>query len=230
MNYTKCQIIQKCKQALTDANTFYTRDIVNYTGKTSDTNEYYTEIIAEFILNNLNTFQQNIPMISRKSSYKMESHIGNLPTSNRQEEIIAIKMFNQSYKNRYIYNFIGKIIDYQTPLKSAQTDVAGKIDLLSYDGKNLYILELKRQDSRETMLRCVLEAYTYMQTVDKKKLLSDFNLPKNTIINASPLVFKNSNQHQEMKQNKKWLNKLMYTLNITPYYIISNNGNYSVTI
>ena len=67
MNYTKYQIIQKCKQALTDANTFYTRDIVNYTGKTSDTNEYYTEIIAEFILNNLNTFQQNIPMISRKS-------------------------------------------------------------------------------------------------------------------------------------------------------------------
>lgn len=229
MNYTRAQIIQMCQEALTNANTFYTESMVNYTGKTSDTNEYYTEVISEFILNNLNSFQNKIPVILRKSPYKMESHTGNLPKSNREEEIIAIKMFNQSYKCNYIYNFIGKIIDYQTPLKSMQKDVAGKIDLLSYDEENLYILELKREDSKETMLRCVLEVYTYMKTVDKQKLLSDFNLPNNTIIKASPIVFENSRQHQEMKQNRKWLNKLMNSLNITPYYIVYNNKKYSVT-
>ena len=154
--------------------------------------------------------------------------------SNRAEEIVAIKLFNQS-KNGYIYDFIGEIIDYQTPLKSSRKDVAGKIDLLSYDRDNkvIHILELKKPNSTETMLRCVLEGYTYLRTVDSEKLISDFRkFQDKPVIKANPFVFKcvESNPYQEMQQeDRKWLRKLMLLLDSNPLYIIEIDGQYFVT-
>ena len=157
MAYTYQQIVKECQDAFQDVKTFYRAKVVNYRGRTSDTNEYYTEVVAKFVLDNIDVFRIAIPVITRKKTYKTKSHAGTFSKdSNRVEEIVAIKMFDQS-KNAQAYEFIGKIIDYQTPLKSKGDDVAGKIDLLSYDGHILRILELKKSDSEETMLRCVLE-------------------------------------------------------------------------
>ncbi len=228
MEYTRNEILSKCAESLLDIKAFYQQEFINYRGKASDTDEYYSEIIAEFVCEHIEQFKAGIPMITRKAPYKTESHLGKVPTSNRKEETIAIQMFNQSDKDNYIYPFVGKIIDYQTPLKSQKTDVAGKIDILSYDGKVLYILELKKPDSTETMLRCVLESFTYMQTADGEKLLSDFKLPPDTEIVASPLVFLDSIQHQEMQENRKWLKQLISMLNCKPYYVICNDEKYDV--
>ncbi len=229
MEYTRSEILDRCRWCFADVKTFYQEEMINYRGKTSDTDEYYSEIIAEFVCEHIEQFKAEIPTITRKAPYKTESHIGEVPTSNRKEETIAIQMFNQSDKDNYVYPFIGKIIDYQTPLKSQKTDVAGKIDLLSYDGKVLYILELKKPDSTETMLRCVLEGFTYKQTADKEKLLSDFKLPSDTDVVASPLVFFDGIQHQEMQENRKWLKQLMLMLNSKPYYVVYNDEKYDVT-
>ena len=229
MAYTYQEIINKCQDAFQNVKTFYQADVVNYRGRTSDTNEYYSEVVAKFILDNIDVFRTAIPVIMRKSSYKIKSHNHvSLKDSNRVEEIVAKNMFMQS-ENGYEYDFIGKIIDYQTPLKSKKEDVAGKIDLLSYDGYILRILELKKSDSEETMLRCVLEGYTYMMTVDDKKLLVDWNLPEDTLVKASPFVFLNGIQYQEMQEERKWLKKLMCELDSVPYYIVENNEKYYVT-
>ncbi len=229
MGYTYQEIIEICNEAFSNINIFYKADVVNYRGMTSDTNQYYSEVVAKFILDNIGAFKAAIPVITRERSYKTTSHTGDLgKESNRTEEITAIKMYNKS-KEGYEYAHIGKIIDYQTPLKSKQDDVAGKIDLLSYDGHILRILELKKPDSVETMLRCVLEGYTYLMTVDKMKLLKDWNLPSNTQIKASPFVFKNSIQYQEMQDERKWLKLLMEELESIPYYIAEENGSYYVT-
>ncbi len=235
MEYTRQQIIEKCQIFFNDAKTFYQADIVNYRGKSSDTNEYYTEIIAEFLCNNIEDYKTSIPMITRKASYETASHTGIFSeNSNRAEEIVAIKLFNQS-KNGYIYDFIGEIIDYQTPLKSSRKDVAGKIDLLSYDKDNkvIHILELKKPNSTETMLRCVLEGHTYLRTVDSEKLISDFRkFQDKPVIKANPFVFKcvESNPYQEMQQeDRKWLRKLMLLLDSNPLYIIEIDGQYFVT-
>lgn len=135
-------------------------------------------------------------MISRKSSYKVKTHDGTIKNekSNREEEMIAMKLFDFSQNQGKVFDIIGKIIDYQTPLKNVRGDKAVKIDLLAYNEnenenkieKTLRILELKRPDSEETMLRCVLEAYTYLKVVDKAKLLKDFGLPEDTEIKACP--------------------------------------------
>lgn len=229
MDYTYQEIIEKCHTVFLDSKTFYQSDVVNYRGKTSDTDEYYSEVVAKFVLNNIEDFKKAIPAITRVKTYKTEGHTGDFQKdTNRVEETVAIKMFNHS-KSGHKYEFIGEIIDYQIPLKSKRTDVAGKIDLLSYDGHILRILELKKPDSTETMLRCVLEGYTYMRTVDSKKILADWEMPRDTLIKASPFVFKNGIQHQEMKEERKWLKELMREIDSVPYYITEDNERYYVT-
>lgn len=228
MGYSKNDILRKCETAFNDVKSFYKQPFVNYNGKSTDTNEYYTEIIARFLCDNIMEFIQGIPKITREQSYKTESHNGifNEDTP-REEEKIAMEMFNQS-QNGIGYEPIGNIIDYQTPLKNKRSDYAGKIDLLSYDGSTLYILELKKPDSEESMLRCILEGFTYMQTVNKKKLLDDFLLAPDTVINASPLVFRNKLQHKQMAEIRPCLFELMQLLDSKPYYIKKENDIYVV--
>ena len=193
--YIKDEIINKLEN-LKDISTLYKEDFINYRGDTTDTKEKYTEVIAEWLIKNFNLFD-NIKKITRLSSYKVDTHDGkhNNQNSNRLEEIMAIEIFNQKS-----LNILGEVIDYQAPLKDKLGDEAGKIDIVSYDKDNkiVYLLELKREDSKETMLRCVLEIFTYSKTLDKDKFLEDFNLPKDTKIKASPLVFFNGSQYKEM--------------------------------
>ena len=141
-----------------------------------------------------------------------------------------MKLFDFSQNQGKVFDIIGKIIDYQTPLKDIQTDKAGKIDLLAYNEneKTLRILELKKPDSKETMLRCVLEAYTYLKIVDKVKLLKDFELPENTTIKACPFVFYNGEQYKEMQQDREHLKKLIEKLGIEVIYLKEKNEEYSI--
>lgn len=224
MSYTREQIRLWLYENSADMSLFYKSGCINYRGKTSDTKEYYTEVIAEWLLEHLDLFEQ-IQTITRSSSYRVVGHdgISDNPDSNREEELIAMAMMRQG--NMPI---IGEILDYQTPLKNRQKDRAGKVDLLAYDGTTLRILELKEPDSRETMLRCVLEGYTYLRTVDTAKLLSDFQLPADTPVAACPFVFHGGLQWNEIRQNRPFLKRLVDKLNTKPYYIVADNKKYNV--
>ena len=225
--YSKKEILEEIQ----DMGNFYKRKVVNYRGTTSDSKEYYTEVVAEWILKNIYLFDYIKP-ITREKSYKADSHDGKNKDndSNREEEKIAMKLFELSQNQGKVFDVIGKIIDYQTPLKDIQTDKAGKIDLLAYNEskKTLRILELKKPDSKETMLRCVLEAYTYLKVVDKDKLLKDFGLPENTKIKACPFVFVDGEQYKEMQKNKENLGELIKKLDIEIIYLKEENGEHSV--
>ena len=232
--YSKDEIIKKLEVAKSEMWKFYSQDFVNYRGKTSDKERYYyTEIIAKWLLDNIELFN-DIKMISRENSYKVDSHDGKIKNekSGREEEIIAMKLFDFSQNQGKVFDIIGKIIDYQTPLKDVQTDKAGKIDLLAYNEKEnpktLRILELKKPDSKETMLRCVLEAYTYLKIVDKAKLLKDFGLPENTKIKACPFVFYEKEQYREMQQDRENLKDLIKKLEIEVIYLKEEKGEYNV--
>lgn len=229
--YSKNEIIKIMKEAKSDIKNFYKKEFVNYLGVTSDTKEYYTEIIAEWLLDNFYLFD-TIKMISRESSYKVDSHNGIIKdeNSNREEEKIAMELFDYSQNKGVTFDIIGKIIDYQTPLKNVQKDDVGKIDLLAYNEKEktLKILELKKPDSKETMLRCVLEAYTYLKIVDKDKLLKDFGLPKDTILKTCPFVFVDGEQYKEIQEDRKYLKELMKNLDIEPIYLKGEGVEYKV--
>ena len=222
--YSKEEIIKKLEVAKSEMGQFYSEDFLNYISETSDKEGDYTEIIAEWLLNNIKLFDEIKP-ITREKNYKVKTHDGIIKNeeSNREEEMIAMKLFDSSQNKGKVFDIIGKIIDYQTPLKNVRGDKAGKIDLLAYNEKEnpktLRILELKKPDSKETMLRCVLEAYTYLKVVDKAKLLKDFGLPEDTEIKACPFVFYGKEQYREMQEDRKNLKELMKKLDVEPIYL-----------
>ena len=214
IKYTRQQILDKIVQASSDMGQFYQQAFVNYVGKTSDTKEEYTEIVAEWLIQNPQYLHQIAP-IRRRSSYRIQTHSGITPAddSNRLEERTAMAMFRQRG-----LPFLGLVIDYQTPLKDEISSKAGKIDLLTYDGSVLRILEMKNPLSKETMLRCVLEGFTYLKTADTGKLLQDFVLPVDTEVRTSPFVCKGGFQQLEMRSKRPYLRQLMEMLNCSPYY------------
>ena len=231
--YSKEEIIKKLEASKSEMGQFYSEDFLNYISETSDKEGDYTEIIAGWLLDNIELFNE-IKLITREKSYKVKTHDGIIKNeeSKREEEKIAMKLFDSSKNRGKVFDIIGKIIDYQTPLKNVRGDKVGKIDLLAYNEKEnpktLRILELKRPDSKETMLRCVLEAYTYLKVVDKDKLLKDFGLPENTIVKACPFVFFDGAQYKEMQQDRKHLKDLIKELGIEVIYLKEENGEYSV--
>ena len=229
--YSKEEIIKKLEVAKSEMGQFYSEDFLNYISETSDKEGDYTEIIAGWLLDNIELFNE-IKLITREKSYKVKTHDGIIKNeeSKREEEKIAMKLFDSSKNRGKVFDIIGKIIDYQTPLKNVRGDKAGKIDLLAYNEneKTLRILELKRPDSKETMLRCVLEAYTYLKVVDKAKLLKDFGLPEDTVIKACPFVFYGKEQYREMQQDREHLKELIEKLGIEVIYLEEKDGEYSI--
>ena len=229
--YSKEEIIKKLEVAKSEMGQFYSEDFLNYISETSDKEGDYTEIIAGWLLDNIELFNE-IKLITREKSYKVKTHDGIIKNeeSKREEEKIAMKLFDSSKNRGKVFDIIGKIIDYQTPLKNVRGDKVGKIDLLAYNEneKTLRILELKRPDSKETMLRCVLEAYTYLKVVDKAKLLKDFGLAENTKIKACPFVFYGKEQYKEMQEDRKNLKELIEKLGIEVIYLEEKDGEYSI--
>lgn len=219
--YTKDELLTKVKEGLKPetVSEFYKQDYINYTGNIPDSREKYTEVIAECLLGNHSALKK-IEMITREGSYNTRHDWKPFdPVSPRTEEQIARSMLGK------VYDYIGKIIDYQTPLKNVQGDVAGKIDLLSWNEAQgcAYILELKVQNSAETLLRCVLEIETYSRIVDSKKILSDFGHEGSTLRKAV-LVYQNDNSrpHLDFISDRN-VKELMNTLGVD-LFVLDERG------
>lgn len=225
MVYSKPVLLEMIIKATENMPSFYKQDFVNYCGKTNDTGEYYTEVVAQYLCDHQELFDK-IPIITRIKSYYTTSHNGEYNTTNRAEEHAAMDMFRQSKNEGMIFDKIGSIIDYQTPLKNVRSDIAGKIDLLAFDHQTniVRVLELKRaqhgRKKEETMLRCVLESYTYLKMLNKDKCKSDFGLQMNVVFKASPLLFVDGLQEREYEDvGRIHLHSLMKRLDCTPYFI-----------
>ena len=155
---------------------FYKSAVVNYKGKVTGSKDLYSEVIAETLINDnfIKDWLNLIPV--RPEHFKInhpntDENVDALKITNRKEEILAKLLFYQGNVDG-----LGYIFDYQTPLKATQNDSYGKIDLLGYntDDKCYSVIELKYRPSgsEETLLRCVLEAYTYYKLLDIKQINS----------------------------------------------------------
>ena len=227
MAYSKMVLIKKIDTSLKP---LYQNGCINYTGVTSDTGEKYTEVISEYLCANIKKSEDDIRQVKRESPYKVRGHKWhpydpNDPSILRKEERLARSMYGRKFGEL-------EILDYQVPLKNAGTEEnkgLGKIDLLAWDGERLIILELKRPDSTETLLRCILEAYTYWKTVDHAKLAGDYD-HKSAHVRAAIMVFEGSQPHKDWMCNKQsFVKKLMEQLRVD-LYVFDNDKNLKVTM
>lgn len=227
--YTKLEIINEVAVQVKQIDQLYKSRIINYKGKTVDTDEHFTEVIAEELLKiDIKKRLENINEVVREKGYRVVSHNGvvtpqhNEENSNRKEERYAIQLFNLS-KGGKVFNHIGRILDYQIPLKNSIADKGlGKIDLISVTDEHIFLLELKIKENEETILRCLLEISTYYQQLSKSKFLDSYSnefgkLTENSIKKAI-LIVNSSPQHKEMEElrsgERRYLKMLMDALEV----------------
>ncbi len=214
----------------------YKKACINYTGRTTDTGAKYTEVIAECVLNNLQALDGIQKITRTRSSYKVEhaytdskqatSKGSKVQTEEQPEKKTRTKLIEEQIARSMMgetFNYIGQIIDYQTPLKNEQDDAAGKIDLLSWNESEnrVYMLEFKVNDSTETLLRCVLEIETYSRIVDHEKLLRDFG-HEGAALRKAAFVYKNSRPHTDFKEDVK-VKELMKALGVD-LFVLNESG------
>lgn len=226
--YTEKHILDELKNYIKECDVaeLYKYAYLNHTDITSDSGERNTEIIARYLLENTNILS-DIGMITRGESYDAgHKKIEMDSNSPRKEEQFARSILNDKYE------YLGKIIDYQTPLKNVQKDNAGKIDLLAYNESEniLYLIELKYIGNKESLLRCILEIETYSRIVNENKLISDFskriNNTKDAAVRKAVLVFKDSQSYRDfhdLSGANPCTRKLMKTLGID-FFVLKDDG------
>ena len=202
--YTKEKTIEDIENAMQNWGELYNSNAVNRIGATSDTGEAYTEIAAQKILERIGELKSsiNISIVRRGESgksYKVEGHkwkaFDENPDLPRKEERKAKSFMKETIPG------LGTVLDYQIPLYAVSKKKSGlrlgKIDMVAITGdkRTFYLIEYKWRVSNETLLRCVLEAYTYSQIVDGKQLLSDFDYPEATLRKAV-LAYKSTPKHK----------------------------------
>lgn len=135
--YSRMEIINEVGVQINKIDQLYKSKNINYTGKTGDTKELFTEVIAEELMRlDIKNRLKEINEVEREKGYRVATHNGVVSTqrkedSNRKEERYAIQLYNWSQSGK-VFNHIGKIIDYQAPLKNSEADKGlGKIDLIS---------------------------------------------------------------------------------------------------
>lgn len=221
--YYREDVLNMLEKAIENISTFYIEKCLNYRGKCKDTKEDYEDIATAFVLDKLKQFE-NINLVNRQQSYKMPDHEELIPDSEkidelkkreiqREEEWLAKSMYDKIYEN------LGKIIDFQVPIKAVCDDTAGKIDLLAYAEKEnvLYVLELKKSDSKETLLHCIMEIYTYYKQINGDKLLKDYSLSEDCTIVPAVLIYKETSAADKVSSSLS--QKLIKALGVSVFMI-----------
>ncbi|MCK9316596.1 MAG: hypothetical protein M0Q48_10715 [Verrucomicrobia bacterium] len=208
MAYTEKDTIDMLEEAINSFEFLYNSDVINYSGKTSDKDKYYSEVCAEQLLkklnNNNNIFGEIIPI--RDKIYFQEDHLNGkvkINLENPREETTVKRIVFGNFN----LGELGMPVDFQVPLNQQQDGGRGKIDLLTFNKEKncFYIVETKSIKSREQALRAILEIATYRKMIDLERIKTEyprvlrdyynFELIKNVEISLKTaiLLFKGSN-------------------------------------
>ena len=192
------------------ADTFWLSESASRIGKTSDTNEDYTEVVGAFLLENGFIEKDNftgVKQITKKAPY--QAHTKFSPAA--------------CYLSLHLDEKFGTIVESEIELGNYPDDKAGIVDLIAYkkDTDELYLIEFEPNYSENTLLSAALKIQTHYQTIDKKKLVNDFyskeDSPissKNPQIKKLLILLTGSNAYKEYQENRPNVTKILNELQI----------------
>lgn len=211
-SYTEAELIRFLEESCRDMNTFCQQPCLNYCGVTKDGGVPYTEVVANYLLSNLDVLD-GIRVVRKEGSYKTNTHNGKIDIAEQKGKSHAESMIQRMFGKHFFG--IGRIIDYKMPLRDTPKDKGiGKVDLISETDGEVYLLGVNLRKRAETLLKSALVAYTCTQVVDRKKLLRDFRIEKQKDIKCAVLVVENSSAHQEYLKKNSATARLMKRLGI----------------
>ena len=185
-DYTKDKIENWVRKALLNPNNFYKKTIKELDSSGSvlvnlRDSEYNKWIIQELINNdNYKNLLDNITTnkADERLSYSVDrKNKKNYFSDKLTEKRLAICFYN----NRDEYDFIGKRLHYETPIrfykktKEKEIEVReGAIDLVYQTPEYINLIELKSDTNDETLLRAILEICTYYKKLNTTQFYNDF--------------------------------------------------------
>lgn len=192
------------------ADTFWLSESASRIGKTSDTNEDYTEVVGAFLLENGFIEKDNftgVKQITKKAPYQVHTKFS--PAA--------------CYLSLHLEEKFGTIVESEIELGNYPDDKAGIVDLVTYkkDTDELNLIEFESDYSENTLLSAALKIQTHYQTIDKEKLVNDFyskeDSPissKNPQIKKVLVLLKGSNAYKEYQENRPNVTKILDELQI----------------
>jgi hypothetical protein len=244
--YNRTGISNKWEEVKKDPDRIYHngQEMFNYTGKLMDIDLPYTEYISELIMRDfyiLKLIGKNDAIIRSTKSFNC-NHTGISNDYRRQkrfgytrlnEKTFAVALFNSDY------NFpFGKILDYEIPLSENNSSKIGEIDLISKNGPDIYLIELKMK-TKETLLRAIMEVFTFAIFLNKRREKFQKDMKIDNIQNIFPtiLTFRGSycetqlneivqNRYPKFRQLLVKMNEYLSSVGISPFrfFIIDANG------
>lgn len=149
-------------------------------------------------------------LVKSHLGYALDTHdgkeIGDLDEE-FERQMYAIK-YNSV--DGYLDREIGHIVDYEIPVKrmEEESDVkVGLIDLMTETAHKVYLINCKRMNSEESLIKTVFEIITKVNLISRKKLIADFEAAelnkfeyRHTKDDLTPaiLIFEGSRQHKEL--------------------------------
>ncbi len=194
----------------------------------------YEEACAQILKEHFTELEDNFNNCSknncRENNFCQDGHDGCANIKSNEEKFTEKRMCYALYNayNKEPFGVLGKIIDYEVPLKKDLRDKKGKIDLLGYDESSgsLNIIEVKQPNSNESILKAILEVFVYSKLVQevKKNFVKEYNefikdkedsisIPKEIIFSPNVLTFKQATSGKQLEEGlsnetKKLLSKL----------------------
>ncbi len=194
--YRNNEIIDRIDEIIREnrLSVLYKEPYVKRTGTTKE-GEFYSEVASQKLLSEnikklLNEKVQKIP----RSNYKLKHTRKINKNSNRDEEILAIKLTGKNLQD------LGHVLEYQIPLKSKRSDKGvGKVDLVSINSKSnkAFLIELKAKDNSEGLLKAVLEIATYERQLNMDTFRTHMNIPRESTITKVVLLESGSQGYDE---------------------------------
>ena len=192
------------------ADTFWLSESASRIGKTSDTNEDYTEVVGAFLLENGFIEKDNftgVKQITKKAPYQVHTKFS--PAA--------------CYLSLHLDEKFGTIVESEIELGNYPDDKAGVVDLITYkkNTDELNLIEFESDYSENTLLSAALKIQTHYQTINKEKLVNDFYskedspIPsKNPQIKKVLILLNNSNAYKEYQENRPNVTKILNELQI----------------
>jgi hypothetical protein len=190
----KTRTIGKVRVTTLESCFLYKWPDINSRKRTTDTKELYTDVAADALLGPHGSSYFTDLGKSTRLDYNYNHDVVkawisfNNADSTRKEEKFALQMYLASKVNKQPFGVLGHIFDYQVPLNEKKSDGYGKIDLVSENEKEVWLIELKHCHSTETLLRALLEIESYERILELSKFYTSYPVHRDKPIRKAILI------------------------------------------
>ncbi len=158
----------------------------------------YTEWIAEWIASSFEGIQLVTDGL-RARSFRVADHRGQIKLGTGIEQLTEKRLVRAMF-NAAELPLLGRVIDYEVPLKDDEAAAHGDIDLLCTQPDSCLCVEAKKPQAGESILKAVIQAYSYTSLVSTRRefFLESFALNRQLCLAPAVLTFASAQSGRQL--------------------------------